>query len=164
MRERIQSVLDTAGSSLTPSQREALEDLETTFSEYERAYLQTVECIRDQGLDVVGPYTENNGRYLSYGFGGADPNGDAACRREYLGYIDQLWIDGQVPTGREAERIRDEYEACIRDAGLIPQDDFALAQLDRFVAESSHRPEWISNPSLDACVRQFSIGIFAQDP
>jgi hypothetical protein len=164
MQARIQTILDTAGASLTPSQREALEDLEVTFDEYERAYFLAVECMRAQGLYVDGPNSENNGRYLTYSFGGQDFDADAECRREYLGYIDPLWIDSQLPTGNEAEQIRDRYKECVIGVGLNPPDDVDLGSLDKFVAQSTMDARWGSNPALLSCIRQYSIAIFASDP
>lgn len=160
----ISSLLARVGDEMPPSQMEALQDSQLTYSEYERAFQLTIQCMRDEGMQVRGPVTENNGRYLTYSFTSSDSEADARCYREHLSYIHPVWVDSQIPTGAEAERVRTDYSACVREVGLLPPTDAALATLERFVGDSLRDPQWGNNRALDACIREYSNAIFSNDP
>ncbi len=146
------------------SQLSALRDLELTYDEYERAFHLAVQCMSDQGLEVRGPNSENNGRYLTYSFSSTDSEADSQCFEEHLSYVHRVWVESQIPTGAEADRVREEYADCVHSVGLDPPTDGDLAILERFVGESLRDPTWGNNAALDACIRQYSNAIFSNDP
>lgn len=163
MAEQIESLLERVGDDMPPSQQVVLEDLEITYDEYERANLLTIECLRDSGVDVRGPEVINNGRYLGYSFASPNADADAECRREHISYVEQIWVEAQVPTGAEEEQQRSLYEGCLVAAGMAPPQDVTFADLERFVAESLRAPGPWDDSAVDSCIRQYSRAIWSSD-
>lgn len=106
-------------------QQTILEDGKVSYAEYERAYDAAVSCMRDAGLVVVGPLSIMAGRYLTYSVRdgeGAD-RAMVSCEEQHLDYVGAVWSEQQLPTGEEAERVRDDYADCLRSLGVdVPRD------------------------------------------
>jgi hypothetical protein len=132
-------------------QKQILQDGEVTRGEYESAFGATVSCMRNQGLQVLGPDWASSETRLGYSV--ADSAGSAgvqdACEQEYLIWVSAVWDEQQKPTGEEAERIRREYVACLQDHGIVLPDD---ASVDEANAVAATAP----NGAGDECIAQFA--------
>ncbi len=124
-----------------------LADGEVTFAEYEQAVLATVECLRDRGVEVVGPYRESDaGRYGGSLFviGPRDlsrfylwdlrsptlegiEEAEAAneeCRREYFDWVEIVYADSNEPTQAEWADWYRRLQTCLEANGVeVPADD-----------------------------------------
>lgn len=165
----VSSTAPTPSTSTTPEeipefQRALLED-GVTFDEYESAVLAAVACLEANGIEVYGPYRNDQlprGRKiyapgydpsLTYSFGWTLPDTassdlqDAAdavyddCVAEYLDHVEAAWSDVTAPTEEELDRAYEDLVACLRDQGFEIDDPWTRQQID----------DLFGLPGFDAC-------------
>lgn len=116
-------------------QQDVLQDNVLTFAEYEGAVAATVQCLRNEGVDVTDP--QYDGRQFTFVYGGTnDPDElDAAdevygrCYSEYQDMVDVAWTVQSAPSEEEVQTIRDEIGACLRRLGLAVPEHPSQAEI-----------------------------------
>ena len=151
--EQVVEFVDRNWAAIPDPQRSVLADRYLTWGEYEGAVLDTIACLRAQGIDVNGPYEMNDGRYLDYGYIGG-PDDDQPCYSEHLNFVAQAWEVQQMPTGAELEEVTAAYAACLTEAGYPPPTGADLPGLELFVFEVFQTEGTV--PAVDACVARYS--------
>jgi len=127
-------------------ERQVFADGHVTFDEYERAVLSAIQCVRDQGFTVVGPYRypegplvyspgEDPSYRLTYGvIDTADEprQGEvlARCEAQWLYRIQYVWLGKHAPTAAETQAWLERAWACARARGVPlsepPTEDDAM--------------------------------------
>ena len=151
--EQVVEFVDRNWAAIPDPQRSVLADRYLTWGEYEGAVLDTIACLRGQGIEVNGPYEMNDGRYLDYGYVGG-PDDDQPCYAEHLSFVAQAWEIQQMPTGVELEEVTAAYAACLTEAGYPPPAGADLPALELFVFELFQTEGAV--PAVDACVERYS--------
>ncbi len=139
-------------------QRDLLADKVITFAEYEKATLATIQCLREAGLTVQGPYprSETDDRYLEYSFGfqgvasaDVDENnkkmfatGDR-CESAYRTDVARVWQFQHLLTPQARQEQKLLIIECLRQAGMS------------IAPEASHQDvlRAASDPKSDAAVK-----------
>lgn len=115
-------------------QRELLEDGLLTDSEYERAGLGLVECLRAGGVVVANP--EFGAQGFSFSTRDPLPSGQAefdrvfdACYEEYFSLVEFAWADQTAPSEEEEATFYRYVAECLGDNGVLvdPTDPSSLA-------------------------------------
>jgi hypothetical protein len=136
-------------------QRDILEDGEVTSAEYERAYSATVGCMRDAGLEVIGPYAIMADRYLTYSVRDAPGSDDAmiACEEQYLEFVGAVWSEQQTPSGAEAIRVLNAYIECLSSIGIEVPREATLQEVEDAAGEATGSDAY-------PCIEQYSTSHF----
>ncbi len=161
--DAIARIIAESDGGASQFQQNVLADGEVSFAEYEQAIDAAIGCMRDQGSTVIGPTPIMDGRYINYCVQLA-PGVDAdieLCETEFLSFVLPVWSLQQVPSGDEAERVRDEYSACVREAGLDVPEGATLADIEDIVGEAVG-PN-LSTEDLErlrGCIERYSNQVF----
>lgn len=153
--------VDRAIALASPAQRAALEDLEITDAERERAYLEFIDCAREGGVEIYDWRLAPTGgdSFMTRPVGGAMPpdtqpsqpvsqeSGDAvrtdgspldavvdACRHQHYTEISLLYEYNHRLTGDDLRQFYADVAACMRARGLdVPEGASAdqLSEIDR---------------------------------
>jgi hypothetical protein len=109
-----------------------------TFSEYEAATLATIECLREQGVEVSGATPSAGNRLTFEFFTGDAPLAEVRasyqeCYEEFAIEVDRAWADANRRTEEELQMARRALADCLRDAGEeVPEnpttEDFVTLQ------------------------------------
>ncbi len=144
--------LDVAAvvASTSPEQREPLADRVITFAEYEKATLATIQCLRDAGLTVEGPYPRNgtDSRYLDFTFGMVSytgetlsPHNDKAvstadrCETTYRTDVARVWEFQLLLTPEARNEQKAHLIVCLRQAGVDLRPDASHQEVLRAAAD-----------------------------
>ena len=121
------------GGSDDPTATTATAD--TTAVDPEQAMLDFAQCMRDQGIDMADPTTDENGNFQMMrpsggGEGGefdpADREAMQAAREACSEYLEGLAQQFDRPDMTEMQDLMLEYAACMRENGVdMPDPDFA---------------------------------------
>lgn len=126
---------DVGGRAL---EREVFADGLVTFDEYERAVVAAIQCLRDEGFTVVGPYQYPEGPLvyspgddpsirLTYGVidTGDEPRQGQAlerCDAQWLYRIRYVWLGKHAASDAEIQAWLERAWACARQKGLPLSD------------------------------------------
>ena len=144
-----------------PFQREILSDGVVTYAEYERSVLASIACMREAGLEVVGPQPAQNGQLLMYSYGGtpdleglkaAESEADR-CYRDHEEYVIHLYLAGIRPTWTELEERTTGYARCLVEAGLAVTGSPRMEELDT-LALNAGEYKCVDRWSLTASVQR----------
>jgi hypothetical protein len=125
---------DVGGKAL---QAEIFADGEVTAAEYERAYAKGLECMRNEGFDVVGPLKFGDSRApiaiepgvdprprLSSFAHDPDPPGEdrfgpvnARCQAQWSYAVEQVFLERFAPTEEETQAWIERAWDCMRTNG-----------------------------------------------
>lgn len=135
-------------NSASEAQLEALADGEATFQEYQDAVRLTVSCLRDAGIDVIGDQVDDSGAFprIPYSYASTAPGMSSAQVEEIADRCmttHSAFIEAEYQTGDSAieakdkffEGVRDEFVACVADAGAevdptAPRDELAQTAME----------------------------------
>jgi len=115
-----------------------------TWAEYEKATVDLVECMEEQGVPTVGPY--QSGSVLNYEFGSMAANASEAesdrvmqihneCYDEHLSVVRFAYLDSIAPSEEEAAEIQRKRRECARELGFDTPDDMPDGDYYDLVAE-----------------------------
>jgi hypothetical protein len=148
----VSPVTDERSDRTGPSdfQAEILEDGFVSPSEYERAVLATVECLRDAGVAVAGPAWTVDGRFFLYTFTAEEGDHRALvandrCFDEYLSDVQEVHAKQTEPTEEELREAAADYARCLRSEGIAEADEaMSVPELQRLAVEAPVPPRCIS--------------------
>lgn len=135
-------------------QTEVLSDGVVTFTEYEKAFLDTIACLRDGGVRASDPIPSHDGRFLTYDIGFWPPDTPSSviteaealndsCVAEYLDAIALKYSYDNQPSASEQTETRLEAIECLRKEGYDISDDLTEGEIMAIAA---------SNPSVSGCL------------
>jgi len=153
--EDTNSMLEVGLRDGSDFQREILGDGVVSPAEYERAFDAAVSCMRDEGLEVVGPFSVMFDRYLMYTVrdtGDSDSISNR-CDDEHLAFVRSVWSVQNTPTGQEAERVRTDYRDCARSKGMDLRDGATYEEIDLAAGEQP-------GAAILACIERYSNNTF----
>jgi len=116
-----------------------------TWAEYERAVIDMLACIEDQGVPTVGPYESGSG--LDYEIGSVDMTASDAefervsqvhdeCYEEHFSVVNDAYYEGIAPSEEEYLEIERNRRACARELGFDAPDDMSREDFYDIVAEN----------------------------
>ena len=129
-------------ASSSQFQRELLSDGRLTYEEYERAVLATVQCVKDNGIEIAKEIHSAPGKRIAFEFVGGTTEDERArasavyedCYREFEETVDLVWAEQNAPDEKTLELARDALAQCLRAGGYqgLPahpeREDFKLAR------------------------------------
>lgn len=108
---------------------------DTTAVDPEQAMLEFTQCMREQGIDMADPTTDENGNFQMMrpsggGEGGefdpADREAMRAAREACSQYLEGIAQGFERPDMTEMQDLMLEYAACMRENGVdMPDPDFS---------------------------------------
>jgi len=102
-----------------------------TWAEYEKAAIDMVTCMKDQGVEVSGPWPLGNWVTWDVAFPRGASEADierveeigSDCEDEYFTVVSSVWNMSQLPTEEEVAEIERNRRACAWEYGFDTPDD-----------------------------------------
>lgn len=133
------------------AQRDYFADGEIVYAEYEAATFAYASCLRDKGLEVLGPvnYRNGGGLLVIAGFDPANsldvlvmnpPDWDYTpdlewCMSVWLERVERVWMDQHEPTVTDIEQWQQAAWDCARERDLPLSNPPTLDDAHRAVRE-----------------------------
>lgn len=144
--DQIQTEAELAGAS--DAQLEALADGEVTFAEYEQAVRESVACLRESNIDVVGDRVDSSGPFpvIAYSYAETAPGLSASQTDEIAqGCLttNSMYVEAAYQTGPVAvqamdeafEEVREDFVGCLEHGGASVDPDASRDELEHIAAE-----------------------------